>query len=166
MGKVGFSSIDLGGKAFSSVVNKEDKCAKANKPRSIGSCTGPCLSVPAESETVHQLLEYLNDSYDDLLRDSRTSTITDDGAEIESAVQPRDSTRIRYCQNRATFIVRYKDVKGSVHSVCKGLAVTRVDHLGEKLSPCMYRAAKGAALCRARKVWNELDKSGKERYAW
>ena len=144
--KVGFSHVTIGEESFE-----------------IGGHVGPVVYVPGNATAARQLLAYLDKEYDSLLRESQGRKI-EHKAEKGNLSREKDANKVRYDHARNTYVVAYFDDKGNSHLHNKGLAVPRIDHLGGLLDNAQYRAAKDAALQKARELWDVMDLSGGARY--
>ena len=171
MDKVGFTNIELDGLRVA-----------------LGFYNGPGLLLPANEETVRDVLTFLDKKYATLLaagRDingKRLAARKDGPHELLSTVRPcecpngkraqalklgdttseSDTNKIRFDFGRGAFKVMYLD-GGSLKRVTKGFDVPRTDVVGLVLCRADYAKMKAGILNKARMAWNKLDQSGAPR---
>ena len=72
--------------------------------------------------------------------------------------------RVRLASNRETLVVRYIDQNGSVRHFLKGLRVSTKTPWGAPVPLAEYTQAMKEKLLEAKRVWNKLDCSHRQRF--
>ena len=85
-------------------------------------------------------------------------------AAVHSERETQDRGKVIWLFGQNSFLITYRDSQGKAHQTCKDLKVNREDHLGRTLAITQFKEAKDTMLLKARKLWNELDKSDAARY--
>ena len=88
--------------------------------------------------------------------------------ELRTASTPErredDKARVRWSFPQDAWEIHYTDEDGKRHRSVKGFSVPRKDLSGRMFSKSEYQELRNSALDRARKAWNQLDKTTETRY--
>jgi hypothetical protein len=147
----------------------------------VGLHKGPGIQILAEADNIVKIFDYLKKNFQTLLAESRKSSsmrkeqmklepnVLDRATPLECRRNPTianrtDTNKIRFSMKTNSYIVCYMDELGAPHTSSKGFEVARADHFGRILGVCEYKKLKSAILQKARKAWNDVDKTDKPRY--
>lgn len=124
---------------------------------------GRRIMIPLEGEDLPRLLSVLHGMVD-LGPDLPVTPFRKRPSGSDLASDPMDAGRIRWNDRLASWLVRFQDEKGNRRQVTKGLAPPTTGLSGDDLPDSEAAELRQAFLVRARRRWNELDRSKAPRY--
>ena len=127
---------------------------------------GRGLLMPLDGTKIIELVRHLRRMADGDERRDLPKKLKRQRSETHNALTTdEDQGRLKWLFGTHQWQVHYKDEAGRHRSCTKGLVVPRADLDGRTLSESVFRKHRSRLLQKARMRWNELDKSGADRYA-
>ena len=126
---------------------------------------GKATYAKADQENLRNLITILTSVGQADIERHRAATREAARHPVGDDLEPGDKGRVRWDAGSRSWTVLYRDDRGARRSTRRNLSVDVEDLAGEPKSQEEFAAARRCVLRRARKLWNEMDKSSEERFA-